>query len=116
MGNMPIYAPLFVIFEMFRPVLPWLVAVVVIDALLLAVAALRGAPRGRRATGVSIVIGIVVAVIAALRLPAFTHAGLGDLVTAMDFVMLALAALGTGVAVGILAFPLVLVLSGTRRG
>lgn len=116
MGNMPIYAPLFVIFEMFRPVLPWLVVVVGLDVLALVAVALRGTARGRRATGISIGIGILVALATALGLPAYTHASWSDLVTIMDFVMLALAALGTGVAAGLFAFPGMLLLSGRGQG
>lgn len=99
---------LFVLLELFRPVLAPLGLIVAADILLLAVIAarrhhLRFAPAMKAAAALGLLLGIG----AGLYLPPWTGASLAQLNSAVDVLALCGAAIGFAVAAALLLYPLV---------
>ena len=96
-----------VILEFLRPVLGWLILIVVLDLGLLALAWREPARlRWKAALGASLACGAALMVAALLFLPALTGASFDDLSGALDYLALTGLSIGFGVALSLLCYPL----------
>ena len=91
--------------EMFGGLLWIVAAVVLIDLVLLVVALRRGAAWGAGGR-IAALFGVLVAVAMLAALPPFTGATHGDLSGLLDWIIWAMVGIGTGVAAGLAALPL----------
>lgn len=107
--------PFFILLEMLRPYAGLIALVLVVEVALLALLTLRRPQGGKRALGLAAVLGLIAAVVATLALPPYTHAGLGDLQGAVDWLALIGAALGIGLLVALLLLPPLLLSTGRRH-
>lgn len=90
--------------EMFGSLL-WLAMAVVLAALALAALARRRGARWRVAARIAGGFGALVALGILAALPGFTHASLGDLSGALDWLTWAVVGVGAGVAAALVAMP-----------
>ncbi len=95
-----------VLLETFRPLVPLLVAWVVVDAALIAYTLRRGTFAHQSARRLAVWIGAALMLIAFLSGPALTQATFSDFISAIDWVLLAAMAFGVGVAGFVLTLPM----------
>lgn len=101
-----LFGILAVVLELFRPILPLLALIVMLDVLLfIGVILRRDRLRVRSGVRVATGIGIVFGLGAALLMPAWTHATLGQLSSVIDYLGVIGAGIGVGVAMGLLSYP-----------
>ncbi len=94
-----------VLLELIRPLLPLLIALVVIDAILLVLALKRGTLVTSGAIRLAVLFGGLAAVITFFIAPAFTSSSFANLSGALDYLSLIGGALGVGVLVALLTWP-----------
>ena len=94
-----------VLLEVLRPLLPILIAVLVIDAVLLILALKRGTLVTSGAIRLAVLLGGAAAVITFFIAPAFTSSSFANLTGALDYLSLVGGALGVGVVVALLTWP-----------
>lgn len=94
-----------VLLEVFRPLLPILIAVLVIDAIVLITALKRGTLVTSGAIRLAAMLGSAAAVITFFTAPAFTSSSFANLTGALDYLSLVGGALGVGVVVALLTWP-----------
>ena len=94
-----------VLLEVIRPLLPLLIAILIIDAILLVLALKRGTLASAGAIRLSAGIGVIVAVATFFIAPAFTSSSFANLSGALDFFSLIGGSLGVGVLVALLTLP-----------
>ncbi len=94
-----------VLLEVIRPLLPLLIAVLVIDAAMLVLALRRGTLASAGAIRLSVLVGGVVAVITFFIAPAFTNSSFANLSGALDYLSLVGGALGVGALAALLILP-----------
>ncbi len=94
-----------VLLEVMRPLLPVLIAILIIDAILLVIALKRGTLMTSGAVRLPIVLGILVAVATFFIAPAFTNSSFANLSGALDYLSLIGGALGVGLLVALLTWP-----------
>lgn len=101
-----LFGILAVVLELFRPILPLLALVVLLDLLLLIGVILRRQSL-RVGAGIKVAasIGIVTGIAAALFMPAWTQATLGQLTSVIDYLGVIGAGIGVGIAIGLLSYP-----------
>lgn len=95
-----------VLLEAFRPLIPLLIAVVVLDIVLLAYTISKHQFAHAKARRLSLWAGAAFMVVAFLIGPSLTQVTFGSFLSATDWVMLALMAFGVGVAGFILTLPM----------
>jgi hypothetical protein len=102
--------------EVLRPILPILIALVVIDLALIAWMAKEGRLTRKAGTlRAMLAVGGIAFVVAALALPPFTQTGFGALSGALDWLALIGGALAIAVAVALLAWPPLQAFRGRQR-
>lgn len=95
-----------VVLELFRPILPILTLIVLLDLLLfIGVILRRRSLRVRSGIRVATGIGVVAGLAAALLMPAWTQAALGQLTSIVDYIAVIGAGIGVGIAIGLLSYP-----------
>ena len=94
-----------VLLEVIRPLLPFLIALIIIDAILLIVALKRGTLVTAGAIRLAVLFGGVAAVITFFIAPAFTNSSFANLAGILDYLSLVGGALGVGVLVALLTWP-----------
>lgn len=95
-----------VAFEVFRPLLPFLAAIVVVDLLLFGLSLRkRHAIHNGRPGRLALALGAVGMIAAFFTLPGFTNSELAQLSGVLDYLALTGAALAAGVAVAVLTYP-----------
>ncbi len=95
-----------VVLELLRPILPLIGLVIVVDLLLLAMVIGRHRRLDiSRGTKMALRVGIVVAVAAAIYFPIWTGAELSQLASAVDLAGVIGGGLGVGIAIGLLSYP-----------
>lgn len=94
-----------VLLEVLRPLLPFLIALLIIDAILLVVALKRGTLAKSGAIRLAALFGGIAAVITFFIAPAFTSSSFANLSGALDYLSLIGGALGVGVLVALLTWP-----------
>ncbi|TVS11123.1 MAG: hypothetical protein EA419_09010 [Wenzhouxiangella sp.] len=100
-----IYGILSVLLEVIRPLLPILIAVLVIDAILLVIALKRGTLVTAGAIRLAALFGGAAAVLTFFIAPAFTSSSFANLAGVLDYLSLVGGALGVGVVVALLTWP-----------
>ncbi len=95
-----------VVLELLRPILPIIGLVLVVDLLMLAMVIGRHRRLDiSRGAKMALRVGIVTAVAAAIYFPIWTGAGLSQLASLVDFAGVVGGGLGVGVAIGLLSYP-----------
>jgi hypothetical protein len=94
-----------VLLEVIRPLLPFLIALVIIDAILLILALKRGTLLTSGAIRLAALFGGIAAVITFFIAPAFTNSSFANLAGVLDYLSLVGGALGIGVLVALLTWP-----------
>ena len=101
-----LFGILAVVLELFRPILPFLALIVLLDLLLfIGVILRRKTLRVRSGIRVAAGIGIVTGIAAALVMPAWTQATLGQLTSIIDYLGVIGAGIGVGIAISLLSYP-----------
>lgn len=95
-----------VLLETFRPLIPFLIALVVVDMIAAIYGLTKGAFAHPKARRLALVVGVVAMVAAFISGPALTQSQFGDFIRAIDWVLLAAMSFGVGVAGFILSLPL----------
>ncbi len=95
-----------VLLETFRPLMPLLIAWLVIDVVLIAYTLPKGQFAHKGARRLAIVAGIVFMLGAFLSGPMLTQATFADFISAIDWVLLGAMAFGVGVAGFVLTLPI----------
>ena len=94
-----------VLLEVLRPLLPFMIALLIIDAILLMVALKRGTLVKSGAIRLAALFGGTAAVITFFIAPAFTSSSFANLSGALDYLSLVGGALGVGLLVALLTWP-----------
>ncbi|MFP4207592.1 MAG: DUF5368 family protein [Wenzhouxiangella sp.] len=94
-----------VLLEVIRPLLPLLIAVIIIDVIFLVLALRRGTLVTSGAIRLAILIGGVAAVVTFFLAPALTRSSFANLSGALDYLSLVGGALGMGVLFALLTWP-----------
>lgn len=94
-----------VLFEVLRPLLPFMIALLIIDTILLIIALKRGTLVRSGAIRLAVLFGGTAAVITFFLAPAFTSSSFANLSGALDYLSLVGGALGVGVLVALLTWP-----------
>jgi len=94
-----------VLLEVIRPLLPFLIALIILDAILLIMALRRGTLVTSGAIRLAVLFGAIAAVVTFFVAPALTASSFANLSGALDYLSLVGGALGVGVAVALLTWP-----------
>ena len=94
-----------VLLEVLRPLLPFFIALLIIDAILLIVALKRGTLMTSGAIRLAVLLGAIGAVVAFFIGPVFTQASFASLTGALDWLSLIGGSLGVGLLVALLTWP-----------
>jgi hypothetical protein len=94
-----------VLFEVIRPLLPLLLAVVIVDGIFLMLALRRGTLVTSGAIRLAAMAGAVAAVVTVFIAPALTNSSFANLSGALDYLSLLGGALGVGVLIAFLTWP-----------
>lgn len=100
-----LYGLVAVFIELIRPLLPLVIAVVLLVAAIAVVLLFTRRGSWRRARRPALLLGLVAMFVAFLLGPTLTSAGFGDLTGALDWLSLIGGALAAGVVVALLAWP-----------
>lgn len=94
-----------VLLEAFRPLVPFLIAWVVIDMALLAYTMNKNQFAHQRARRVALMVGMLAMILAFIFGPTLTQASFANFIALIDWVLLAAMAFGVGVAAFVLTLP-----------
>jgi len=95
-----------VLLETFRPLLPYLIAWIIVDVGLLIHTARLGQFAHRKARSVAFVIGIIAMAAAFALGPTWTQATFGNFISPIDWILLGAMSFGVGVAAFLLTLPI----------
>jgi hypothetical protein len=105
-----------VLLEVIRPVLPILIAVLVVDFALLLLALRRGTLVTSGALRLALLIGGAAAVVTFFLAPAWTHSSFANLTGALDYVALVAGSISVGVVCALLTWPAAALVQPDNRG
>ncbi|MFW5815766.1 MAG: hypothetical protein ACOCVP_02820 [Wenzhouxiangella sp.] len=94
-----------VLLEVIRPLLPLLIAVIVVDFILLLLALRRGTLVTSGAIRLAVIVGAIAAVATFFLAPALTNSSFANLSGALDYLSLIGGALGVGVLFALFTWP-----------